>query len=537
MRNPPLSRRRFLAMTGGAAALAAGSGLLAACGGSTAPRTGGAGSVAMPDYVPTTLVTPDLPATADGVMAGFYRYPANPATAFTTKPGEGAGTVSILTNILNPVPPSAGANAYWQELHNRLGATLDITMTPQADYLSKLSTVIASGDLPDLTLISARLAHKADVLTRLCADLSEFLGGSAVRQYPFLASIPTDAWLPTAYGGGIFAVPIPRAVVGTIMFTRTDLVRARGLDPEPASYADFLAVAKGLTDARGNRWAFGSVKGVITFVGTMLGVPNVWREEGGRFTSEHETEERKEAIARTARMFADGLFHPDTMGGRLQGRDLFGNGTLAFNPDGYAAWDTLAKTYPVEVGATVAPKADGGGTARHRAGTTAFAITAIKKTDKSRIEQLLRICDWLAAPLGTSEYMFRKFGVEGTHYTMEDGAPVLTDKGKVEVKLPLEYVVDAPHVLGPGDRARVDAQRAYQEKVVPTILRNPAEGLYSATATDKAGELSKIIDTAELDIVSGRKPIGHWDEAVAAWRTAGGDAARAEYEKALADKA
>ena len=43
---------------------------------------------------------------------------------------------------------------------------------------------------------------------------------------------------------------------------------------------------------------------------------------------------------------------------------------------------------------------------------------------------------------------------------------------------------------------------------------------------------SKIIDAAELDIVSGRKPAAYWDEAVAAWKKAGGDAARAEFEKA-----
>ena len=536
MRNPTFSRRRFLAMTGGAAALAAGSGLLAACGGSAAPTTGGAGSVALPDYIPSTLVTADLPATAEGVMAGFYSYPSAPTTAFTTKPAEGLGTVSVLTNILTPVPPAAGSNAYWQEVQNRLGATLDITMTPQADYLSKLSAVIASGELPDLTLISARLAHRGDVLTKLGANLSEFLSGGAVKDYPFLANIPTDAWLATAYGGGIYAVPIPRAVVGTILFARTDLLRARGLDTAPASYADFLAVAKGFSDTRASRWAFGSPKGVITFVGNMLGVPNVWRAEGGKFTSEHETPERKEAIARAAELAKAGYFHPDAMTGKLQVRDLFGNGSVAFNADGYAAWDTLVKTYNVEVGAVAAPRYDGGGVAAHRAGTTAFAITAITNTDKARVEQLLRVCDWLAAPLGTAEYMFRKFGVEGTHYTLENGTPTLTDKGKVEVKLPLEYVVDAPHVLGPGDRARVDAQRAYQEKVVPTILRNPSEGLYSATATDKAGELSKIIDAAELDIVSGRKPIAHWDETVAQWRKAGGDAARAEYEKALADK-
>lgn len=536
MRDTKSSRRRFLTMTGGAAAVAAGSGLLAACGSTATPTGGGAAAnVTLPDYIPAELVKPDFAPTADGVMAGYYNYPRTLVDAFTNKPGAGAGDVQILTNMFNPVPPAAGSNEFWKQLNIRVGANINITMTPQADYLSKLSTVIASGDVPDMVLISARLAHRDDVLTRLCADISEFVSGSAIKQYPYLANLPRDSWLSTAYGDGIFAVPIPRAVVGTIMFSRMDLIKARSLNPAPASYNEFLTLARGLTDARANRWAFGNPKGVIAFVGNMLGVPNVWREEGGKFTSEHETEQRKQAIAKVAEMVKDGLFHPDSMGGRLQLRDLFGNGTLAFNPDGYAAWDQLADTYKVEIGGLVVPGFDGG-PGHNRAGTANFALTAFKKADKSRIEQLLRICDWLAAPLGSNEYMFRKFGVEGTHYTWQNDKPVRTDIGKVEVKLPLEYIVDSPHVLGPTDRARVDAQRAYQEKTIPTLVRNPGEGLYSETSVDKAGELSKIIDAAELDIVSGRKPISAWDDVVDQWRKAGGDKIRAEYEAARAKR-
>ncbi|MEU6729417.1 extracellular solute-binding protein [Nonomuraea wenchangensis] len=523
------SRRQFLQLTGSTALLAASGGLLTACGPSSPQASPQAGTrkAVMPAYVPSGIVKPDLPATADGVLAAYYTYPAHPVTAFTDKPGEGLGEVKVLTNMFNPVPPGPDSNRFWQELNTRLGATLNITMAPAADYVSKLSTVIASGDLPDILMLSANLANRAQILTRLCADLSHLVSGDAVKTYPFLASIPRDSWLATAYQGGVYAIPIPRAIVGTIMFARSDLIAERGLSGRPKGYDDFLALAKGLTDPARNRWAFGSAKGVITFVGTMLGVPNMWREQGGRFTSEHEVEGRKEAIAKTAEMVKAGLFHPDAIGGKLNLRDLFGNGTIALNADGYAAWDLLADTYKVDVGAVVSPGPS-------RAGQTHFAITAFKKAESDRLAKLLRICDWLSAPLGTTEYLFRKFGVEGVHYTMKDGAPEPTSLGKAEVKLPLEYVADAPHVLGPRPRERVDAQRAYQERVVPGIVRNPAAALYSETAVNKNGTLTKIIDQAELDIVSGRKPIGHWDEVVKQWRAQGGDQIRRDYETALA---
>ncbi|WP_425826576.1 extracellular solute-binding protein [Streptomyces fractus] len=533
---PRVDRRRFLSLSAGAATAVAASGLLTACGGSTGADTqkGGAGSVRFPAYKAATPVKPALPATADGVMAGFYDYPADPVRAFSAPPGKGLDSITAMTSIVTQVPPGVGSNTYWQALNKQLGADLKLTMARDVDYPAKLSTVISGGDLPDMMLISAKLSHRADVLTRTCADLSEFVSGSAIKEFPFLANIPHDAWLSTAYGGGIYAIPIPRAVVGTIMFARTDLIRKHGLDPSPSSYAEFAKLAKDVSDDKAHRWAFGSAKYAVTFIGNTLGVPNGWREKGGRFTSEYETEQRKEALARAAELAKAGTFHPDAMGNKLQIRDLFGNGTLVFNSDGYAAWDLLADTYGIEVGTLAAPKYDGGGVAGHRAGATSYGITAFKKADKKRVRQLLKVCDWLASPLGTREYMFRRFGVEGTHYTMKDGRPAPTKTGKAEVALPLEYIAASPHVLGPGDHDRVDAQRAYQEKVVPSIVRNPSEGLYSPTAVDKAGEMGKVIDQAELDIVFGRKPVSSWDETVKEWRRAGGDAARREYEKAFA---
>lgn len=532
-----LTRRRLLAVAGGAAVAAGSASLLAACGGSAASSgsDNGASKVKLPNYLRSQVVRPDVAATDQGAMAVYYGYPRDLVNAVSGKPGDGAGDVTVFTNMFNPVPPGVGSNRYWQELNGRLGANLKITMTPSGDYLNKLSTVIAGGDLPDTMLISASLANRSDILVRLCADLTEFVSGGAVKDYPFLANIPTDAWVSTVYGGTIRAIPIPRAIEGTIMFSRADLIQQRGLNPNPGSYQEFVDLAKGLTDAKAKRWAFGAVKGVIVFIGSMLGVPNQWRQEGGKFTSEYETAERKRAVGLAADLAKQGLFHPDAIGGNLNLRDLFGNGTIALNADGYAAWDLMANTYKVAVGGVPEPGFDGG-QGVHRAGTTAFAITAFKKADKARIQQLLRICDWLATPLGTSEYMFRKYGVEGVHYTWQNDVPVLTTLGRTEVKLPLEYVVDAPHILGPGPRDRVDTQRAYQSRVIPKVLRNAADGLYSDTAVNKAGQLSKIIDSAELDIVSGRRPLDYWDEAVAQWRRTGGDQIRAEYEKALADR-
>ncbi|MEU0095709.1 extracellular solute-binding protein [Kribbella sp. NPDC006257] len=524
------NRRQFLTLSG-VSLLAATSGtVLAGCGGSGNPASTAkaAAKATPPDYVPYGLVEPDLPGTAKGVMPGFFKYPRKLVDAYKDKPGAGAGDVKILTNMFNPAPPGVGSNAYWKALNDRVGANLDITMTPAADYVSKLSTVVAGGDLPDIMMIASKFPNRGEMLSRLCADLTPHLSGAAIKDYQFLANLPTESWFQAMYKGGIHAIPIARSVIGTILFSRADLIKARSLNPEPAGYAEFVELAKALTDAKGNHWAFGASKGVTTFIGNMLGVPNVWKLDGGRFVSELEVPERKEAVARTAELYKAGVFHPDSLGGKLNLRDLFGNGTIALNADGYAAWDLMADTYGVDVGAMPVPGFDGGKPVQ-REGAAIFALTAFKKADDDRVKQLLRICDWLAAPLGTSEYMFRRFGVEGVHYTWKDDKPERTSVGKTQVSLPLEYVADAPHVLGPSNEQRVRVQRAYQEKIVPNLLANPGAALYSATSISKSDGLDKLINAAELDIISGRKPLSSWDDAVATWKKRGGDKIREEY--------
>ncbi|MFC6475329.1 hypothetical protein ACFQQE_25785, partial [Glycomyces mayteni] len=62
--------------------------------------------VELPSYIPAEIAAPDLAATEDGVLAGYYSFPRDLADAFDAPPADGAGTVSILTNMFNPVPPA-----------------------------------------------------------------------------------------------------------------------------------------------------------------------------------------------------------------------------------------------------------------------------------------------------------------------------------------------------------------------------------------------------------------------------------------------
>ncbi|GAB3450479.1 extracellular solute-binding protein [Actinophytocola sediminis] len=524
----------------GAMTLAAAStSFISACGGGggTVNSAEANAGVRLPTHVPYTGVTPDLPAGPD-LLPGFYRYPENLVTAITSKPGEGAGRVAILVDTFTPVPPPLADNAYWQALNDQIGAELAFNIVPDSDYSTKVTTTIAGGDLPDMVMLPSWTPDLPGVLRAKFADLTPFLSGDAVKDYPFLANIPEFSWQPMVANGGIYGLPTPRASIGEIMFVRDDLVAQRSLNPKPADHKEFIELCTGLTDERAGRWALGDTGlgggGAMLFLLEMFGAPNGWTEKDGTFTNAVETEEYPEALAALVDMVQKGLFHPDVFSATFQqGRDWFGTGKIAMKVDGYAAWDILLSTYQgIEVGGLLAPAHDGSGDGRHFTGNGSFAVTAIKKGDEARVKQMLAIANWMAAPIGTTEHLFRKFGVDGVDHTMSAGIPSLTGAGDTNVKIPMQYLVDQAPILGPGDRAVVDKQYAFHREVAPRLVRDPTVGLYSPTNASKGSVLSKALNNARSEIVRGNQPVSGWAEVVRQWRQSGGDQVRGEFEKA-----
>lgn len=513
---------------------------LSAC--STPPasstRSGSAG-VDLPRYVPYDGVKSDLPSTADGVLPGFLAYPANPVRARQDTPATG-GSVDALTLIYDAVPPPLNRNKYWQELNKRLGCELVLNMAPRGDYASRFTTTIAGGDVPDMALVYGTVPKLHAMLQSGFQDLSEFLSGDAAAQYPFLANIPTAAWKNSIYGGSIYGIPIPRSTVGSIMYIRNDLTRAKQLNGQPENFADFRTLCRELTDARTHRWALGRPNVALTFIQQMAGVPNQWREDGGKFISFLEVEETKQALADTVALIKDGVVHPDALGAPLtKVQQWLQSGTVAMNNTGYVAWGTTqlaeGKDPARDLGAIV-PPGYSSGEGVHWEGPGFFGLLILKKNTKSRIEELLRICDWLSAPFGTEEYLFRRFGLANTHYKLEGSDPVPTDASISDTALPVRYLADAPDVLyHPGNPELTKVSHAFQQKLMPLAIPNAATGLVSETAVDQGAQLNKFVNELWNDIFAGRKSVSDWDAGVKHWRISGGDAMRAEYEKAFAD--
>lgn len=532
----PIRRRTFL---GGGLAVAGAS--LVACSTANsddpaiAPKDGN-----LPVYVPLSGLKPDLPGTAEGVLPGYFHYPANPIRLNSDPVGDGSVVTTLLSGqqIATPKP----RNKWWQALNSSMNVDLEVTQVGSADYLSKFQVMAAGGDFPDMVQI-AGAPRLPDLLSKYFVDLSDYLGGDAVKKYPALAALPTSAWTNATVNGHLFGISQPRSLANVALTIRQDILDSLGIgEPSLSNGDDYLSLCKEVTDAKSNRWAFGAqpVSWILPAILEMMGAPNVWDVKGGKFTSAYESNLYPEALETVRKMWASGVIHPDSFGQPGANQSWWLGGTTVMYYQGFDWWPGFQRQYPEKrIGGIIHPKWNGGGDAPKHLGKGAYPnFIVIKKADKARVEMLLRVWNYLAAPFGTSEYLEVNYGVENHDYKLQGSDPVQAEAGVSEFIQGLIYV-GSPQFAAlyvPGNKSVVTAAHEYLKRTIPTGVPDHRVGLYSDTERTKGTPEIVKLNNLQADIVQGRKPVSDFVGAVAKWKTTVGDAIAAEYEQAF-DKA
>lgn len=537
---PVFTRRRLLAGAGGLAAMAGATSLVGCSGGTNATNSASVNAkVKLPTYVPYTGVKPDLPGTTQGVDNAWRHWPSHNPKVVHEKPGNGE-TLTGMANIYYAVPPGPPKNTYWDGLNKRLGVDLQIQMVGNADYGTKFPTVIAGNNIPDILQMQV-VANFPQLLESKFTPLDEFLAGDAVKDYPNLANIPEITWKSAIYNGKIYGIPIPRGAMGTYNFIRQDIFDAKGLPSSPKGYDEFIQVTKELTNPKKRTWAFSLISQPRNFLSVMNNEPNTWREEGGKLTHDYETDEYKQTISDLIKIWKSGVCHPDAFNTANPFKDLFNAGTCAINAmDGYAGWAQYisdnSSNPNFKLGLMLCYNRDGSALAPWHEGSGVYSITGLKKQNsKDKIKLILRVLNWLAAPFGTEEYLYRLYGQEGVDHKMSAaGDPVLTKTGQTDTVIPIRYFADAPQIVyQPGRPQDADTQHAYQSKEIPTGIKNPTIGLFSNTAVTKNATADAKFSDGVNQIIQGRKPFSGLKDLISTWRSAAGDQMRKEYEEQL----
>lgn len=529
-----IGRRQLLA-AGGAAATAV---MVASCSGNAEQSTQ-PGKAKPPTYVPFPDSGADIPGNDKGIPDAFFSYPAEPKS-FVEGPVGSGGQITVF-GPTNGLGAPKDRSEWWKNVDKTLNIDLKLNVVPGGQLLSKQQVLLASGDIPDIMIINPNTLPAA-ALQKNFADLSQYLSADAVKDYPALAALPSISWRTPTINGSIYGVPQPRISAGYALAARFDVLEQKGIAATVSDGAEFLNLLRELTDARSNKWAIGQdPMWMLRIVLEMLGFPNganAWRESNGRFSSMFESEEMVQALEIVSAIVRDGLMHPDSTA--KPNAAWFPGGTTSLSINDFTQFTSLAIANPdIEIGLIPLPKWDGGGLAVKQLNAGASgAYAAFRKAEPDRIRELLRVANYIAAPFGTKEYLSINFGVEGVSYTLDGSDPVLTEAGKADSysRQALAYVtsrtLDVLYV--PKNRELVQRQYDYLTAVMRDTYFNPTIGLYSETNVGAGVAAAKVIQDAINDILSGRKQLSTWSEAVSTWRTQAGDKMRAEYEDAFA---
>ncbi|MEU6553370.1 extracellular solute-binding protein [Streptomyces sp. NPDC046915] len=542
---PRMSRRTLLRTMAAAGTAISVPGLLTAC--STASDDGdttnaGKKLAAWPAYTASSAAKPDLAPTDAGVQPGYTSYPADLTTSVSRTPGDGS-TIRVMSVTFGTPPKGRSQNQYWRAVEKALGVRIEFTVIPTDDYQKKMATVMA-GDpdsLPDIINMFSGfvLPREAQFVQRRAEDLTPYLSGEAVQDYPNLAGVPTHAWRDMGrIGGRLYGIPLERPLPGSTLWLNQGLFTDAGMR-EGWTADDFAAVAKKAT--HGKTYALGAATG--SDFGNAVhaaahNAPTGWAvDKAGVFHPNFTDERYKAAVAYQAQLRKNGSYHPDAAS--MSTADLgtlFLNGTVGSMQNGFGSYQTL---YPDAKGLLTptpalpySPNGTPGGVVAAR---RSFGYTILKKAKKERIQLLLRVLDHLAAPFGSKEWELVHYGLEGTHFTRgKDGSPRLTKLGEVEnvTNLPFRYLAEGPQVLFvPGRPEAVRAVYAWQQKVVPVAIRDASYGLQSTTYTTQGTTLKALMDDTITAVVAGRSPMSAYDDAVRRWRSQGGDRMAEEYAK------
>jgi putative aldouronate transport system substrate-binding protein len=157
--------------------------------------TSGSAKAVLPVYVPATAVKADLPPSDAGLQSGFFTYPKTLVKTVTTPPGKG-GDVTAFTQTAGTVPPPVDQNAAWQAVNKAVNANLKVQLVPAGDYQTKTATTMAGNEFPDYFQFQANLTinNIPQFLKANYADLTPYLSGDAIKDYPNLAAFPSSAW-------------------------------------------------------------------------------------------------------------------------------------------------------------------------------------------------------------------------------------------------------------------------------------------------------------------------------------------------------
>jgi putative aldouronate transport system substrate-binding protein len=422
---------------------------------------------------------------------------------------------------------------------------------------------MAGNDVPDIIHLFAGITGAfvppgtAEFVKAKCQDLTQFLAGDAIKDYPNLAAIPTYAWSNSAcvINGALYSWPIHRYLPGlSYFFKNTDMWNEKiGADTAPKDAADFKRIITELNDPNNGVWGLGAVvNGIgspnmgISGWASLFGAPNLWGlDSSGKVIRDRETDQFKAAVSFVRDMWAGGLIWPDAPSSN-DARGNFVGKKFATCVEGFGnSWNDfwlrgLNQNPPTNFDLIQPFAADANTKIQSYISGGYISTNVMKQASSDRVKELLRIVDYLAKPFGTQEDLLITYGLSPADYTIgDDGNPMLTSDGKSRSQyVPWQYMSDRPYATyyaGIPNYAK-HVNEVEKALVDPKIaVADVTLGYYSPTQAASAGkQAEQAFQDGINNIMLGRDAMTSYDDLVKAWQSTAGNNIKQEFNDAMA---
>jgi putative aldouronate transport system substrate-binding protein len=280
----------------------------------------------------------------------------------------------------------------------------------------------------------------------------------------------------------------------------------------------------------------------VAYLNGALGGINEWGEVDGKLVRWQETEQYQQALGWAAELARAGCLHPDAFAANatVLGKQRLVGGQIGIHPDGYSAWGSLARFLPEgrqEVIGGLSVRGFAGATPTYAIGAGSTNFTILAKADEGRIVELLKILNALAAPFGSAEFLFRKYGNAGAQHSVEGDNPVLTKQGTDEITPVTEaldyHLVDGVKVAYEGSLTKITkAKYDFATQAEPSYARSAVIGLYSETNARTGTQFTRTLTDLQNGVITGRKTVADLADALQSWNSGDGQKIKAEFAAA-----
>ncbi len=464
-------------------------------------------------------------------------------------------SLSIMAPFLTTNAPAADSDVQ-QALEKVIGVDLDINWVPNASYEDKTNITLAGDSIPQVMVIQGKTpGFVKNAQAGAFWELTDYLD-----DYPNLKTNLPAVQAASSINGKVYGVFRARDAMRAAVIIRKDWLNNLGLEA-PKSIDDLYEIAKAFTendpDGNGQKDTYGLIipkwpgsigsNSPYDAIEVWSGAGNLWKDVDGTLEPSFAQPEWLNAVKFEKKLVSEGLVNPDYAtfdSAKWNEPFLNGKGGIIIdvhsragvitsllkesNPDDYENFVTVTGNLT---------NSEGELNAMPTAGYSGFL--AIPKAQVRTEEQLRAVLGVLNEMNSPEAGKIINNGIEGVTYTVEDGLAVAVDgASQVDKDTVLSFAQLGTNVNGfqgylpkqptEFEQQMYDERLKIQDSDLEHAVYNPAAPYVSATYTAQGAQLDTIISDARIQFLAGQIDEKGLEDAIARWRSSGGDAVASE---------